>query len=588
MVKQINELISVASGEKKADLVLKNGRILNVFTKELMNGDVAIFDGYIAGIGSYEGEEEIDVAGKIICPGLIDAHVHIESSMLSPEEFAKAVIPHGTTAVINDPHEIANVAGEDGISYMISRSKDLPLDLFYMLPSCVPATPLDESGAVLKAVDLDKFYKKERVLGLAELMDYNGTVRKDPEILSKIESAVANGKIVDGHAPGLSGKELNAYVSAGVGSDHECSTFEEALEKLTLGQWIMIREGTAAKNLQKLLGLFDDRYFDRCMLVTDDMHPEDIIDTGHIDHLIREAVRAGKNPYNAVRMASYNAAAYFGLKDRGAVAPGYIADIIVVADLAKFEIDKVFKNGILVAENGELCVDLPEYPRDEDRFKRVYHSFNLKEIAPEDLVLKGSGSKKRVIELIPGEILTEEFIAPSAMDVDEGDYKHFAPAPGVETDKDIVKIAVIERHKATGHIGVGFVKGYGLQYGAIASSVAHDSHNIIVVGTNDADMALAANAIRDNEGGIAIAADGKLLSVLPLPIGGLMSELSAVEVKDKLTIMKEQAKRLGVSEGIDPFMTLGFASLPVIPKVRMLTEGLVDVATLKYFPVLFD
>ena len=586
--KQINELISVARGEKKADLVIKNGKILNVFTKELMSGDIAIFDGYIAGIGSYDGEEVIDAEGKIICPGLIYAHIHIESTMLSPEEFAKAVIPHGTTAVVTDPHEIANVAGEDGLAYMITCSKNLPLDVFYMLPSCVPATPLDEAGANLGAVELDKFYKCERILGLAELMDSYGTIRNDPAIISKIESALTHKRIVDGHAPGLTGRDLNAYVAACVASDHECSTFEEALEKLTLGQWIMIREGTAARNLQALLPLFDDKYTDRCMLVTDDIHPETLCDSGHIDFIIKEAVKAGKSPYNAVKMASYNAASYFGMRDRGAIAPGYIADLIIVSDLAKFEVEKVFKSGILVAENGALTVEIPHVSCDDEKYGRVLHSFNLKELTPEDFSLKEKGANKRVIKLLPGELLTEELIVPSNLDNKEAEFKHFVKAPGVETDKDIIKVALIERHKDTGHIGIGFLNGYGLQYGAIASSVAHDSHNLIVAGTNDADMALAANVVRDIEGGIAIAADGKVLSVLPLPIGGLMTNTKIDDVNAMLTNMKVQARKLGVPEGIDPFMTLSFAALPVIPRLRILTKGVVDVVAQSIVPVLFD
>nr|MCR5427488.1 adenine deaminase [Lachnospiraceae bacterium] len=502
---ELKELISAARGEEKADLVLKNAKVLNVFTGELEECDVAIRNGYIAGLGSYEGYAEIDLAGKIICPGLIDGHIHIESSMLAPSEFAKAVLPHGTTAVICDPHEIANVAGAEGLSFMLESSKDLPFEVFFMLPSCVPATPLDEAGAELNAASLNSFYANIRVLGLAELMNSYGTVRNDREIISKILGAQDHERLIDGHAPGLTGRDLNAYVAAGVESDHECSTAEEAIEKLKRGQWIMIREGTAAKNLNALLPLFDDKYCDRCMLVTDDKHPGDLIELGHIDYIIREAIKAGKKPANAIKMASFNAASYFGLKHRGAIAPGYRADLLVVSDLEEFKVEKVYKKGKLVAEDGKICIDVCDFKGREDEYPRVYHSFKMRELSPQDFVLMESGSQKRVIEMIQGELLTKELIVPANLEraaecAVEG---HNMPARGVELDKDIIKIALIERHKNTGHVGVGFVKGYGIKYGAIASSVAHDSHNLIVAGTNDEDMAVAANAVRENEGGLA-------------------------------------------------------------------------------------
>ena len=567
---QLKALISSARGEVKADLVLKNAKVMNVFTGDIEEGDVAVTDGYIVGIGEYEGKEEIDIGGSVVCPGLIDSHIHIESSMTAPAEFAKAVIPHGTVAVVTDPHEIANVAGEVGISFMLESSKDLPLDVFFMLPSCVPATPLDEAGAVLDADSLAHFYSEERVLGLAELMNSYGTVRGDGEIIRKIQGADSHGRNIDGHAPMLSGRELNAYIAAGVRSDHECSVFEEAEEKLRRGQWIMIREGTAAQNLEPLLPLFDDRYCDRCLLVTDDKHAGDLISKGHIDYIIRKAIKAGKSPYNSIKMATINAAAYFGLKDRGAVAPGYVADMIVVSDLENFEVAKVFKNGRLISENGKLTAEVKKPAIDEGKYWRVLHSFNMSEIKPEAFKVSVEGSKKRVIKLIPGEILKDEEIVDSS------------------NTEDINKIAVIERHKNTGHIGTGFVTGYGLKKGAVASSIAHDSHNLIVVGTNDEDMALAANAVRENEGGLAIACDGKVLGSLALPIGGLMCDLDVSEIEEKLSAMKEQARLLGVPEGIDPFMTLAFTALPVIPKLRILTKGVVDVGTQSYVPVLFD
>ena len=571
---QIKEMILAARGDLAPDLVLKNARIVNVFTKEIESGDVAIKDGYIVGIGEFDGEEEIDIGGRIICPGLIDGHIHIESSMISPSEFAGAVAPHGTTAVIADPHEIANVAGEEGIRYMLEASAGLPVDIFFMLPSCVPATPLDESGAELSADELEPFYKEERVAGLAELMNSFGTVRADEEIIRKIQGANSYGKRIDGHAPFLTGKDLNAYITAGVRSDHECSSAEEAIEKLKLGQYIMIREGTAARNLEALLPLFDDKYCDRCMLVTDDKHGSDLIDNGHIDYIIRKAIRAGKDPLNAIKMATLNAAMYFGLKDRGAIAPGYIADIIVLSDLEEFTVEKVFKNGRLTVDGGKNVRAIKSPSIDKEKYPRVFNSFNLREIKPSDLEIRDEGTKKRVIKVIPGQILTEELIVESS-------------SKQAEPDKDIIKLAVIERHKGTGHTGVGFVSGYGLKKGAIASSVAHDSHNLIVAGCTDGDMALAANTVRENGGGLAVVCDGKVLSSLPLPIGGLMCEMNVNEVEDILRVMKEQARQLGVNEGIDPFMTLAFTALPVIPKLRLLTQGVVDVDKQSYVPVMF-
>ena len=410
---------------------MKGGRILNVFTGELEEGDLAICDGVIAGIGhqddmvagigQYEGLEELDVSGKILCPGLMDGHIHVESSMLSPVEFAKAVLPHGTTAVITDPHEIANVAGAEGIRFMMESSKNLPMDLYFMMPSCVPATALDESGAELTAADLKAFYEDDRVLGLAELMNAFGTVRGEEGILAKIADVKAANKIIDGHAPDLTGKELNAYIVAGAQSDHECSTAEEALEKLRKGQWIMIRQGTAAKNLQALLPLFDDRYFARCILVTDDKHPGDLIYQGHMDHIIREAVRAGKKPENAIRMATINTATYFGLTGRGALAPGYTADVLVVSSLEDFRVEKVFKAGRLVAEDGRVCAEgmsglAVSTENLGEAYPAVRHSFHVRELRPEDFALKETGRWKRVLELTPGELLTKERILPSKLE----------------------------------------------------------------------------------------------------------------------------------------------------------------------------
>lgn len=561
--------IMAALGGKKAELVLKGARVVNVFTGELEEADVAVEDGYIVGIGSYEGEKEEDLSGKIICPGFIDGHIHLESSMVRPAEFERAVLPHGTTAVIADPHEIANVAGTEGIDYMLWETEDLTLDVFFMLPSCVPAARLEESGALLEAADLRPYYENPRVLGLAEMMNAPGVTGAEPEILDKLRDPLIRRKRIDGHAPGLSGRQLNAYCTAGVASDHECSRAEEAMEKLRRGQWIMIREGTAAKNLEGLLPLCQSPYSRRCMFVTDDKHPGDLQRKGHIDGIIRRAIRLGADPVTAIQMVTLHPAQYFGLEENGAVAPGFLADLVVLSDLEQINVERVYKRGVLAAEKGRCIPDKPvRYEPDDSSFKRVYHSFHMDPVCGEDLRLEPEGKNRRVIELTPNELLTGERIAPWVQ----------LPglAPGVNPQEDIVKLAVLERHKGTGHKGIGFLGGYGLREGAVATSVAHDSHNLIVAGVNDNDMALAAEAVRRAEGGIAVVKDGALLGLLPLPIGGLMNPMAAEAVDEKLEELKRLAAGLGVRQGIDPFMTLAFVSLPVIPKLRLNTCGLID------------
>lgn len=569
MDRRLAERILAAAGTKKASLVLKHGRVVNVFTSKLTEADVAIEDGMIVGIGEYEGESEIELNGAIVCPGLIDGHIHLESSMVAPGEFEKAVVPHGTQAVVTDPHEIANVAGTEGIQFMMDRTAGLNLDVYFMLPSCVPATGLDESGAVLSAEKLEPFYQNERVLGLAELMNAYGTTRADAGILGKLEAARTRERLVDGHAPGLSGRELNAYVTAGVMSDHECSDASEAMEKLECGQWIMIREGTAARNLEALMPLFEEPYYHRCMLVTDDKHPGDLLRLGHIDYIIRKAVSLGADPLHAVIMGSWNAAQYFGLKAVGAVAPGYAANLLVVNNLEQFIVQQVYKNGKLTAENGRMKDSvLAAEQRYTDTPARIGDSFHLREIEAGHLKIEKKGSTVRVLCLTPGELTTAERLAPWT--------ENEGCAPGVNLAEDIVKMAVFERHHDTGHIGLGFLGGYGLKCGAVATSIAHDSHNLIIAGTNDEDMILAGNTVRSNHGGLAVVSEGRVLGELPLPIAGLMSEEPAEAVDQKLEALKEEARKLGIPEGIDPFMTLAFASLPVIPKLRLNTYGLID------------
>ena len=571
--------LAVARGIQKADLVLKNARIINVFTEAIEEGDIAICEGRIVGIGQYEGEMEFDCTGKYVAPGFIDGHIHLESSMLKPVEFAKAVIPHGTTAVITDPHEIANVSGLEGIEYMLEASEGLPIDIYFVLPSCVPATAFDENGSILLAKDIEEFYKNKKVVGLAEVMDFYETIRGASDILKKIEDAKAANKIVDGHAPGVVGKDACAYVTAGVQSDHECISFEEAKEKFRLGQWIMIREGTAARNLEALMGMFTPPYHQRAMLVTDDKHPYDIIRLGHIDDIVRQAISKGADPCIAIKMGSFNAATYFGIKDYGAVAPGYHADLIILSDLEKVAVETVIKNGNFILKDNKV-IEVKEPEIRKELLDKVYHSFNCNEIVPENFVVEYSSEEEeceqfRVIKMLEGEITTEEVFAPLV----NGEAK-------VNVEEDIIKLAVIERHHNTNHIGLGFVTGYGLKKGAIASSVSHDSHNIIAVGTNDEDIATAANCIRDMQGGWAIALDGKVIGNLPLSIAGLISNLDAATLAGNIHEMQALAREMGVKDGIDPFLTMAFVSLPVIPKLRVTTTGLFDVSLQKRVPLL--
>lgn len=570
MENRVNKkLIDVATGRQKADLVLKNAHIVNVFTEQIETADVAIADGRIAGIGKYEGIVEKDMTGKYVCPGFIDGHIHLESSMVAPTEFEKAVLPHGTTAVVTDPHEIANVAGCAGIDFMLKYTENMTLEVFFVVPSCVPATGLDEAGACLEASDIEPFYENPRVIGLAEMMNSFGVDQADPAILDKINVTRKHGRIIDGHAPLLSGMDLNGYVAAGIRSDHECSDVDEAKEKFARGQWIMVREGTAAHNLDALLPLFEALYVQRIMLVTDDKHPCDLLRDGHIDAIVRKAVQKGADPVKAIKAGTYNAAVYFGLTDQGAVAPGYCADLAVLDDLTSLNVLEVYKNGELAARNGKSLVNSPVPKMDQNIQDKVYHSFHVAPVEVSRLALEQKGEKIRVIDLNAHELLTSERIAEWTCR--EG------CAPGVDPEEDIVKIVALERHKNTGHIGKGFLGRYGLKKGAVATSVGHDSHNLVVAGTNDEDIACAANCVIQNEGGLAIALDGKVVADLPLQIAGLMSTLPLEEVDAKLEDMKRILREWGISEEIDPFMTLSFVSLPVIPALRLNTYGVIDV-----------
>lgn len=549
--------------------LLKNGLVINVFTGEIEKSNVLIEGEKIIGVGNYtdlEADIVEDVTGKYICPGFIDGHIHIESTMLLPAELARVCVPHGTTSIVADPHEISNVCGTSGISFMLEASNGIPLTVYIMLPSCVPSTKFDESGATLEAGNLIPFYENPRVIGLAEMMNYPGVLSKDPKVLKKINDALSRGYIVDGHAPLISGKDLDKYISAGISDDHECSSFEEAKERIRKGQWIMIRQGTAARNLQNLLPLFEHPYAHRCLLVTDDKNPADLLNNGHIDSIIRQAVKAGKSAITGIQMATIQAAQCFGLNNIGAVAPGYKADILVLNDIDTVDVCDVYRCGKKVVDNGKMIEFKKPFIR-YDLWKTVRNSFYMKDISVEDFKIKPNKNKCRVIKLVQDELLTDEWITDINWDINNG----------VDIERDILKLAVVERHLNTGHIGLGFISGIGLKKGAIASSISHDSHNLILIGTNDNDMLIAANHIKKIGGGNVVVVDGKVVSEVPLPIAGLMTECNACEIAEKNRKIRQVVHELGIPSGIDPFMSMAFVSLSVIPSLKMTTRGLVDV-----------
>ena len=554
--------------------LLKNAKVVNVFTEKIDFTNVLIEDDRITGIGDYYKDEDADevedLEGRFLCPGFIDGHIHIESTMMVPPSLAQAVLPHGTTAVVTDPHEIANVCGVDGIKYMLEMSENIPLHVFVMIPSCVPATCFDEAGAILNAEDIEDLYKEERILGLAEMMNYPGVIYNDAPTMDKINACVEKGKPVDGHAPLLSGKDLDKYISAGINSDHECSDAAEAMEKLSKGQWIMIREGSAAKNLEKLLHLFESPYYQRCILATDDRNPADIIAEGHIDNIVRLAIKAGKDPIRAIKMATLNPTLCFGIKRMGAIACGYKVNLLVLDNLENIDIKDVYSNGVKVVKDKEISGF--SIPKAEDIITgSVLNSFHMPDLKNDDFYIEPKGTKCRVIEVIPGEILTNECI----LDID------FSKNNGIDIDQDILKLAVIERHKNTGHKGVGFIKGIGIKNGALAGSVSHDSHNLIVIGSSEEDMVIAANYIKKIGGGLCVVSEGKVLSELRLPVAGLMSTNSAAEIAKANVELRESAEKIGINEGIEPFMNMAFVSLPVIPVLKMTTQGLVNVNDFK-------
>ena len=579
---RLRDRVKVAMGERKADLVFKNASFINLFSERIEKADIAICRRHIVGIGEYDGEVEVDCTNKIVSPSFIDSHIHLESAMISPRSFRDLVVCHGTAGVIVDPHEIANVAGIDGINYILNMTEDLDLYVGVMVPSCVPSTPLDESGATLTADDIKPLYENRRIYGLAEMMNAYGLIHGDEQCIKKSVDAINAGKLIDGHAPGIVGRQLNAYLTSAISSDHECSDIKEAIDKLERGMWIQIREGTVCKDLDALMDLFKAPYHNRCMLATDDSHPDTIINDGHIDRIVRKAISNGADPIKAIKMGSLNPAIHYGLDHVGAIGIGYMANLIVLDDLETFKIHSCYLAGKKVSEYDKVLYKYSDEMNTLDKvvFKRVYHSFNLDNVKESDFEVKKTGSKERVIEIVPGGVLTKEV----TLDIIENKDLPY----GVDTDRNIAKIAVVERHHATGHIGVGFIKGYGIRQGAIASSIGHDSHNIIVVGVNDKDIAMAVNTVKNNNGGIAIVCNSVIQGELKLEVAGLMTENDENYVISNLEKLKDIAYYdLGVKRDIDPFMTLAFMQLPVIPDLKIIPKGLVKVSEQKIVEAVF-
>jgi adenine deaminase len=559
----IRRRLAVARGDEPADLVLKGGRLLSVFTGEVLQADVAICGEHIAGLGTYHAPAETDVRGYVLVPGLLDAHMHLESTKLMVDQFARAVLPHGTTTVFIDPHEVANVFGLRGVRALLESARDVPLDYYVMVPSCVPASRFESSGATVTAEEIGEFLREQtEAIGLAEVMDFPGVVAGDPAVLARLDAARAAGGHIDGHAPGLSGLALNAYLASGVGSDHECTDLAEALEKRRLGMWIMIREGSAARNLEALLPLVLEHGTLNTSLCTDDREPDLLLREGHIDDVVRKAIRLGCPPADAITMVTLNTARWHRRAGLGAVAPGYVADIVAVPDLSQFRPAMVWKRGRLVAVDGEsvpigrACA--PEW---------MHNSVRIPVLAADDFRVTANG-RIRVIGLQPDSLTTRALVARPA--------RHHGNAVA-DPERDLAKVAVIERHRGTGRIGIGFVSGFGLRRGALASTHAHDAHNLGVVGINDADMALAANRLREIGGGQVAVLNGRVVAELPCPVAGLLSELPFEQVASAAARLDEAARSdLGATYPA-PLMAMSFLALTVVPELRITDRGLVDV-----------
>ena len=565
-------LVDVAAGREPADLLIRNARVVDVFGGTILKTPVSIVGGYFAGLQEVEAKKTVDAQGRYMLPGLIDGHVHIESSMLVPERFADAVVPHGTTTIVADPHEIANVGGREALDYMFRVSDDLVLDVRFNLPSCVPATTFEDAGATLTVEDLAPYINHARVLGVAEMMNFPGVICKDPDVFSKLDLALSRGKRVDGHAPGLSGRDLDAYVAAGVSSDHECTSVEEVRDRISRGMFVHLRQGSAARNLAALLPAVTLAGLRRCMFCTDDAHPETLVTEGHMDRHLRLAVAAGLDPVLAVIMATLNIAECYGL-NKGAIAPGREADFVLMQDLKEFKAQQVYVKGKLVAEKGRMVRETPLHPSEA-----LMQSVRIAPLADDAFTLRVASGRARVIGVQPGSLLTRDLERDVELDADGA----FDPAnnPGLNL------LAVVERHHATGKIGLGLVEGYGVKGGAVASTVAHDSHNIVVAGDNVADMRLAVETLSGQGGGIVICRAGAVTATLPLPVGGLMTTATVAEVNEDLTRMTRTAHAdMGIPADVDPFMTLSFLSLPVIPALKLTARGLFDVQSFTFVPV---
>jgi adenine deaminase len=565
---RLNRRIEAARGDRPVDLLFKGGKVVNVFGGELTRITVAVFDGMVVGFGERKANEIIDLEGAVLSPGFIDGHIHLESSLLAPREFAKAVLPQGTTTVVADPHEIANAAGIPGIDFMLDASDAIGLEVFFMAPSCVPATPMETAGAELSAADLKVLAQHPRVLGLAEVMNFPGVVYGDSTILDKLEGF--RDTVIDGHAPGLSGAQLDAYLCGGIRSDHECTLLEEAKEKLAKGMHIMLREGSHARDLKALAPLVTTRTAHRCMLVSDDCHPEDLLEHGHMNRVLRRAMDLGIDPITTLQLATHNPARYFGLDSLGAIAPGFQADMVILRSLESLEVAQVYKKGKLIAEDGR-CL-LTEAPA---AAKAELISMNLEEVSAEDLRIRVQSPKVRAIRAIANTLITGEEIVEVTNRQGEA---------VSDPEHDLLKLAVIERHHGSGRKGLGFVRGFGLRKGALASTVAHDSHNLVVVGVTDLDMVMAVNVLRELGGGLVVVMNGQVRARLPLPVAGLMSDASLEVVVAQKREINQAALSLG-STLEQPFMALSFLALPVIPKLKLTDHGLVDVDSFAQVPL---
>lgn len=559
------------NSKMKADLIIKNAKVIDIFQNRIIDGNIAIKDGLFIGVGNYEdGDKIIDAKGNYVSPTMTDGHVHIESSMVSPAEFLKCLVARGVSTIIADPHEITNVCGLDGIKYIIDEVKDLPVNVYIMLPSCVPATPFETSGAILKAKDYDEIIKDKHILGLGELMDFVGTVNRDKDIMDKIKLAKDNNMVIDGHAPMLSGKALDDYVLAGVNTDHECSTVEEMQEKIQRGMYIQLREGTAAKNLEELLKGVTPYNISRCFFCTDDRHPEDLLKDGSVDNNVRKAIKLGMEPLNALKMATINPVECYELEKLGAIAPGYKADFFIFEDLEDIQAKEVFLSGEKIAENGKTIVDFPQ-----KLSSKVLSKMKVNEVSSKDLNLKLNKNKVNIIQMQKDSLLTKKVVRE--VETEDNHFKY--------SDDDIKKIAVIERHTGKSTIAIGLIEGYDIKNGAIGTTIAHDSHNMIVIGDNDDDMVCVINKIREMGGGMAISSNSEIIDCLKLDIAGIMSSDSIEDVEKNMKRLLKNARKLGIKEGIDPFMTMGFMALPVIPEIKITDKGLFDVNNFKHIDI---